>query len=148
MRFCLPVITLAPTVRQKATPAPTANTRALPFMTDDVCDASTDRSGSATVMSRPSTKQAPKRSVTFPVFVRPDPTRSPIGIIDMSAPRLKTAMPTIMSSVHTQKITAVRTSMPAPGTSETASTAAETGSTENTASRVFFRSDISIVLSM
>ena len=61
--------------------------------TAGVCLASTARSGSATVTSTPMRKQPARMSHSLRVRVRWVPTSSPMGIMAMSAPRVKKPMP-------------------------------------------------------
>ena len=60
--------------------------------------ASTCRSGSEIVIRKPSTKPSGSMSQTRFVCVMLAPTRSPIGDIASSAPRLKSIMPTISNT--------------------------------------------------
>ena len=72
---------------------PTVTTSKVPFITALTCPASTDKSGSATVISRPITKQTPSRMPSFRDLVRPSPIYCPIGVIAISAPRLNRLIP-------------------------------------------------------
>ena len=57
--------------------------------------ARTERSGSAMVISRPSTKHATSKSHSLRCLDRPEPTWVPIGVIARSAPMLNSPRPTI-----------------------------------------------------
>ena len=94
-----------PINRKSPTPPPTVKISALPFITLATCFASTERSGSATVMSTPIAKQTGKSSFNFLDLVRPVPICSPIGVMARSAPRLKSAIPIIKRTADTTKTT-------------------------------------------
>ena len=64
-------------------------------MTDWTCPASTCKSGSAMVISTPSTKQTPSSSPSFFCLDRPEPTWVPMGVMARSAPMLNRPMPRI-----------------------------------------------------
>ena len=69
------------TSRNRPTPRPTAAMSTVPFMTALTWPARTERSGSATVMRTPITKQTPSRTPSFLDLVRPSPMCCPIGVI-------------------------------------------------------------------
>ena len=101
------------------------------------CSASTERSGSATVMSTPITKHTDTSSGNLRDLVRPEPTCSPIGVMERSAPRLKSAIPTTRNTAQMQKTTSSFNEKSASGVNESSSTISVTGSTEKNASLVF-----------
>ena len=57
------------------------------------CPANTCRSGSEMVMINPSKKDTRMMTNTFRLLVRQDPTRSPMGLMETSAPRVKNIIP-------------------------------------------------------
>ena len=65
--------------------------------------ASTCKSGSATVMMKPSKKASTTTTHSFLLPVMAEPTRSPMGVMESSAPRVKNIIPTRMSTVPTKK---------------------------------------------
>ena len=67
------------------------------------CFASTCRSGSATVTSMPSRKPKSKISQTRLLLVMAAPTRSPMGVMESSAPKVKHMMPRISSTPPRRK---------------------------------------------
>ena len=67
--------------------------------------ASTVKSGSATVIKKPRTKQTATNNFTLDDFVKPAPTCSPIGVIATSAPKVKKPIPKIKNNADTLKIT-------------------------------------------
>ena len=98
------------------------------------CSASTERSGSAIVMSKPITKHTEISIITFFDLVRPVPTCPPIGVIARSAPRLNSAMPNISPAAEMQKATVSVTERLTRGVKDIISTITVTGRTETTAS--------------
>ena len=98
------------------------------------CSASTDKSGSATVMSTPITKQTDTRSNRRRDLVRPAPTYVPIGVIARSAPRLKRPIPIIKKIALTVKTICSFSEKVTSGVCETTSTISVMGKTEAKAS--------------
>ncbi len=88
--------------RNTPTPNATARIRVM-FGTDGTCWASTWRSGSAIVIITPIIKAMQIRKVSRRLLVSCAPTRSPIIIIDRSAPSVKSPMPRISKGVPTAK---------------------------------------------
>ena len=64
----------------------------------ETCAARTETSGSAMVTNAPSKKQTNSKSHMLRDLERPEPTCSPIGVIAMSAPKLKSAIPKIKTA--------------------------------------------------
>ena len=83
------------TAATRKIPTPTATARiSVIFDTDGTCPASTCRSGSDIVMMKPSMKHNPIITGSrFDCAIRV-PIRSPIGVIDISAPSVKNIIPT------------------------------------------------------
>ncbi|CAK7066145.1 MAG: hypothetical protein DELT_03127 [Desulfovibrio sp.] len=88
--------------RNRPTPTATATMRTI-FGTEGTWSASTCKSGSAMVMAMPIISATTTSSPSLRVLVSWEPIRSPIGIMAMSAPREKSAIPTIRSSAPTRK---------------------------------------------
>ena len=61
--------------------------------TAGTCPARTCRSGSEMVIMKPSKKAVIMIRARLRLFVRADPTRSPMGVMDISAPRVKNIIP-------------------------------------------------------
>ena len=78
--------------RNRPTPQATAAIR-MPFGMEGTCPARTCRSGSDTVMIKPSRKERETISVSFLLFVMQVPTFSPMGVMESSAPSVKNIMP-------------------------------------------------------
>ena len=90
------------TIRNRPTPNATDRIRII-FGIEGTCSARTCRSGSEIVMMKPSRNE---RAVTMPsffVFVIAVPTRSPIGVMAISAPAVKNIIPTRSSTVPIRK---------------------------------------------
>lgn len=90
------------TTRNTPTPHATDRMR-IKFGTDGTCDASTCKSGSETVMIKPSKNESVITTPSFFVFVMAVPMRSPMGVMAVSAPVVKNIMPTKMSTVPIKK---------------------------------------------
>ena len=99
------------------------------------CSASTDKSGSATVMRTPITKHTETSSCRRRDFARPEPTCSPIGVMARSAPRLKSPIPPIRNTAQMPKTISCLGVSWTSGVNDTASTISVTGKTEANASR-------------
>ena len=125
--------------RNIPTPMPTAKISAVPFITAETCSASTERSGSATVIRRPIRKATERRSLMLLDFVRPAPICSPIGVIARSAPRLNIPIPRIRKRAQTRKTTSSVTLKETSGVKFKITTMRATGRTEMRASLNFFR---------
>ena len=98
------------------------------------CSASTDKSGSATVMSTPITKHTDTSSSRRRDLARPEPTCSPIGVMARSAPRLNSPMPPIRKTAQIAKTISCLGVSETSGVNDTASTISVTGKTEANAS--------------
>ena len=83
--------------RKIPTPIATVNIRTRLGMAE-TWPASTCKSGSATVMITPKIKQTAIESQTFLVRESSTPMPSPMGIMDISTPKVKKPMPTIRST--------------------------------------------------
>ena len=92
------------TIRNNPTPIPTVKINTVLLITSATCEANTVKSGSATVISTPITKQTDSRSRRFFDFVNPEPTCSPIGVIEISAPKLNKPIPKIRNREETKNI--------------------------------------------
>ena len=134
-------ILMTATSRNRPTPSPTAAMRTVPFMTAPTWPARTERSGSATVMRRPITKQTLSRMPSFLDLVRPSPMCCPIGVIAMSAPRLKRLMPATRRRAAPAKTTSSWREMSTHGVTESRKTRRLTGTTEIRDSLSFSRKD-------
>ena len=104
--------------------------------TAGICSARTWRSGSATVISAPSTKHSSTGSAICFERLRDTPMPWPMGVIDMSTPRVNTPMPPISSRAPKRKRTM------APGSSgamvmDSRNTMAVMGRTEDRDSLIF-----------
>ena len=115
--------------------------RTVPFMTAPTWPARTERSGSATVMRRPITKQTLSSTPSFLDLVRPSPMCCPIGVIAMSAPRLKRLMPAISRRAAPAKTRSSCREMSTQGVMASRNTSRLTGTTENRDSLSFSRKD-------
>ena len=105
-----------------------------PFMMDATCPARTERSGSATVISRPIRKQTISRMLAFLLLVRPSPMNLPIGVMARSAPRLNIPIPTMSRKAEMPKTVISRPVRVTSGVRERISTMIPTGRTEVSAS--------------
>ena len=65
--------------------------------------ASTCKSGSEMVMRKPSRKPTPMMRKRFWLRVSMEPTRSPMGVMLISAPRVKNMMPTMIMAAPSRK---------------------------------------------
>ena len=134
-------ILMTPIRSIRPTPSPTVTMRRSPFIMALTCAASTDRSGSAMVMSSPITKQTPSRSPSFLDAVSPSPMYWPIGVIARSAPRLKKLIPIISSRAAATKTPSSWRDRFTHGVRDSMSTRKLTGSTERSESLIFSASD-------
>ena len=91
------------TIRNPPTPRATARIR-VRLGTEGTCSARTCKSGSDMVIINPMIKLIRMTINTFLDFVMMEPTRSPIGVIDISTPTLKKSMPTINRTAPTRKV--------------------------------------------
>ena len=101
------------------------------------CSASTDKSGSATVMSTPITKHTDTSSKSLRDLVSPAPTYAPIGVMARSAPKLKSPIPTIKKTALIVKTTSSFSEKVTSGVYETNNTISVIGNTEAKASLNF-----------
>ena len=92
----LKTIFIIANIRSSATPTPTMTISAVGFITALTWVARTDKSGSAIVTSNPTINDTINKSPSFLLRVSPLPTLFPIGVIAMSAPMLKRAIPKII----------------------------------------------------
>ena len=65
--------------------------------------ASTCKSGSEMVIRKPSRKPTPMMRKRFWLRVSMEPTRSPMGVMLISAPRVKNMMPTMIMAAPSRK---------------------------------------------
>ena len=72
--------------RKNPTDTPIATINTVLGNTDSVCNAKTDKSGSATVITNPNKNTTKIKIQILPCFVKPLPTLLPIGVIACSAP--------------------------------------------------------------
>ena len=133
--------------KNRPTPTPTVRIRTVGLTTALICPASTERSGSATVMSTPIRKQTQTRTASFLDLIRPSPTWRPMGVMARSAPRLNRPMPSTSSSAQSTNTARVAQVSGASGVKEITSTMTATGSTDTSASqslciRAFFISSL------
>ncbi len=112
------------------TPTPTVTIRTVLFITALTCPARTERSGSATVISKPIRKHTDMRISNFFDLVSPEPTCSPIGVIARSAPRLKRPMPIMSITADTAKAAVSVPFKSISGVKDIISTINATGKTE------------------
>ena len=82
------------TTRKKPTPTATARIRVM-LGTEGSCSASTCRSGSAMVMTTPRIKHTSRGRAIRRLLLISTPMPSPMGIMDMSTPRVNSPMPRI-----------------------------------------------------
>ena len=123
--------------RNTPTPAPTTPISTQPFTICETWPASTDRSGSATVITTPMAKQTASRRSGFPDLDRPVPTCSPIGDIATSAPSVKSPIPITSSRAETRNTPISVPVKDTHGVRYIISTMTTTGITENAASLIF-----------
>ena len=121
--------------RNSPTPTPTVKIRSQGLMTAFTCPASTERSGSATVMSTPRKKQTQTSTPIRRDLVRPSPTWRPIGLIARSAPRLKSPIPAANRRAQARKTVRSSHVSGARGVNETKRTIPATGTTDMNASQ-------------
>ena len=126
------------TTRKKPTPTATTKIRVM-LGTEGNCSASTCRSGSAMVTTKPSTKQTTSGITTRRALLICTPMPSPMGIMDMSTPRVNSPIPTTNSTAPKRNSTMV------PGVKGATvilmiSTMAVMGSTEAKDSLIFSKS--------
>ena len=112
------------------------------FGTDGTCDASTCKSGSETVMIKPSKNESVITTPSFFVFVMAVPMRSPMGVMAVSAPVVKNIMPTKMSTAPIKKHSRTLGESGAM-VNESASTMVMMGRTSLKRFLPFFREDLS-----
>ena len=141
VRSAWKTILTTPRNRNRPTPRPTVKISSVPFITALTCSASTDRSGSATVISTPIRKQTDSRMPSFLDLVSPSPMYCPIGVMAMSAPRLKRLMPTISRTAATPNTASSVREISTQGVMESTKTSAVTGITEISDSLSFSRND-------
>ena len=91
-------------INNKATPTPTITIKVVEFITSLTCVANTVKSGSAIVTKSPTTNDTNNSSPSFLFLVSPFPTLLPIGVIDISAPILNSAIPNIIITDATKNI--------------------------------------------
>ena len=123
------------TAMNSPTPTPTVISSTLLLMCGTV-SASTCRSGSATVMAKPSKKLTPRMSGRLRVFVSAVPILLPMGVIDCSAPSEKSPMPTVSSTASSRKHSSSAGDIGATNRHKS-STITTIGSTDSAASRIF-----------
>ena len=134
-RSRLKTILIMERARNPPTPTPMVAIRRVGSTAARTCSASTDRSGSATVMSTPITKHTETSNCRRRDFARPEPTCSPIGVMARSAPRLKSPIPPIRNTAQMPKTISCLGENWTSGVKDTASTISVTGKTEAKASR-------------
>ena len=88
--------------RKMPTPKATERIRII-LGTDGTCCARTCRSGSEMVMIKPNKKDRAITADSFLVRVMQLPTRSPIGVMDISAPNVKNIIPVIRRTAPSKK---------------------------------------------
>ena len=137
-------------IKKIPTPRPTVtiNKVVLLFITSFTCCASTDKSGSATVIKTPITKQTSNASQIFLVLISDDPICSPIGLIAISAPKLNKPIPTIKKTALIIKITNSRDVRLNKGVKYNSITNIVTGRTDISDSLIFFLNSPSISSSL
>ena len=133
-RSFLNTILIIESARKQPTPTPIVAIKRVGSTAARTCSASTDKSGSATVMSTPITKHTETSNCRRLDLARPEPTCSPIGVMARSAPRLKSPMPTIKKIAQIEKTTSCLKDNDTSGVHDTASTISVTGKTEPNAS--------------
>ena len=121
----------------RKTPTPTATAPTSTALgTPGTCSASTCRSGSDTVTMTPIRKPTITTTHSFRERVMAAPTRSPMGVMAVSAPRENRAMPRITITAPIRKASSVSVGMGAAVKLRT-STITMMGTTEASASRSF-----------
>ena len=123
------------TERKKPTPMPTV-TRSTVLLMWGTVSASTCRSGSAMVTAKPSIKLTMRISGRLRVLVSAVPMRLPMGVMEASAPREKSPMPTITKSVPIKKQSS-RSVPTGAMVRHNSSTMTTIGSTDMADSRIF-----------
>ena len=121
--------------RNAPTPTATAPTRTA-LGTLGTCSASTWRSGSDTVMITPIRKLTDTTTHSFRDLVIWAPTRSPMGVMAVSAPSVNSPMPTISSTAPIKNASRMSVGTGAI-VKHSSSTMAVMGSTDASASRTF-----------
>ena len=119
------------------TPTPIVEIKRIGRTAFFTCSASTDKSGSATVMRTPITKHTETSNRSLRDLVKPDPTYAPIGVIARSAPRLKSPIPIIKKIALTVKTICSFSEKVTSGVCDTTSTISVMGKTEAKASFSF-----------
>lgn len=89
--------------RKIPTPNATANINTR-LGTDGTCSASTCKSGSDMVMTKPMMKLTNTTISTFFVLVIIVPVRSPMGVMEISTPTLNKSIPAISSTAPTRNV--------------------------------------------
>ena len=135
------IIFTTPMSSSKPTPTPTVAMRRVPFITAFTCSASTDKSGSAMVMRSPMKKPTDIKTPILLEAVRPWPMYWPMGVMAISAPRLKRPIPSTSRRADAKKTSSSRTEMLTQGVRERPSTNRLTGITERRDSRSFSRKE-------
>ena len=126
------------TARNSPTPAATDRIKVRLGM-EGTWLASTCRSGSEMVMWTPSRKPMPRITGSLRLLVSTAPTRSPMGVLLISAPRVKNMMPTTIMAAPSRKHSRMLGDTGATVKHST-STMATMGSTACSASSSFSRS--------
>ena len=126
------------TTRKKPTPAATERMSVMLGM-EGTWLARTCKSGSEMVMRKPSAKPTPMMRGTLRLRVSTAPTRSPMGLMLISAPRVKNMMPTMIMAAPSRKQSRMLGETGAMEKQST-STIATMGSTACNASSSFSRS--------
>ena len=129
-RSCRNTIFTMASTRKSPTPTPTTAMSAVESITALTCSASTERSGSAIVISTPITNPTPSKTPSFLDLVSPAPTCSPIGVMARSAPRLKSPIPIMRKTAHTQNAVSSVAVKSISGVNESTTTMRATGNTE------------------
>ena len=112
------------------TPTPTVAMSSVPFITAFTCWARTVRSGSAMVIRRPIPKPTLRRIPIFLEAVRPWPMYCPMGVMAISAPRLKRPIPSTSSTAATTNTKSSMPEMSAQGVMDRMNTNRLTGITD------------------
>ena len=98
------VISIRSRASTKNAPTPTATDKIRTMLgTAGTCPAKTCRSGSEMVTINPSRKEIRIIIHTLRLFVMQEPTRPPMGVMDISAPRVKNIIPTRISTAPIRK---------------------------------------------
>ena len=116
--------------KNKPTPIPTTAISTVLFITALTWSASTVKSGSATVISKPITKLTNSSRGNLLVLVSPEPICSPIGVIARSAPRLNSPIPKTRNIAETTNVTISRGVAFTTGVKHIIKTMIVTGTTE------------------